>query len=156
MTDENRHVRIRERRSSPGTWTAGRFCDSARDALAELMIRATAIRDAGKGALVTYSRKVFIPLTELCRDVCHYCTYAKTPRRVHDVYLSAEQVLDIARRAGKGSRLPRGLVHARRQTGTALSRSARSAGCVGLRIDARISRANGRTRDCGKRACCRT
>jgi 7,8-didemethyl-8-hydroxy-5-deazariboflavin synthase CofG subunit len=46
---------------------------------------------------VTYSRKVFIPLTELCRDVCHYCTYAKTPRRLRNVYLSPEQVLDIAR-----------------------------------------------------------
>ncbi len=46
---------------------------------------------------MTYSRKVFIPLTELCRDVCHYCTYAKTPRRLANVYLSAEQVLAIAR-----------------------------------------------------------
>jgi FO synthase len=63
----------------------------------ELMARAARLRDSGKGALVTYSRKVFIPLTELCRDVCHYCTYAKTPRRVGQVYLSPEQVLDIAR-----------------------------------------------------------
>ena len=54
------------------------------------MTRATA-------TLVTYSRKVFIPLTELCRDVCHYCTYAKTPRRLATAYLSPEQVLAIAR-----------------------------------------------------------
>ena len=54
----------------------------------------------GHGNVVTYSRKVFIPLTELCRDVCHYCTYAKTPRRLATAYLSPEQVLAIAR-AGK-------------------------------------------------------
>ena len=65
--------------------------------LAELMHAAAKLRDQRKGAIVTYSRKVFIPLTELCRDVCHYCTYAKTPKRVGQVYLSPEQVLAIAR-----------------------------------------------------------
>jgi FO synthase len=65
--------------------------------LGELMTAAAALRDTGKGALVTYSRKVFIPLTELCRDVCHYCTYAKTPRRVEQTYMSSEQVLEVAR-----------------------------------------------------------
>jgi len=66
----------------------------------DIIKAAAALRDDGKGALVTYSRKVFIPLTELCRDVCHYCTYAKTPRHLQQVYLAPEQVLDIAR-AGK-------------------------------------------------------
>ena len=65
--------------------------------LAELMHSAAQLRDQGKGAVVTYSRKVFIPLTELCRDVCHYCTYAKSPKRVGQVYLSPDQVLEIAR-----------------------------------------------------------
>lgn len=65
--------------------------------LPELMAAAAALRDAGHGDIVTCSRKVFIPLTELCRDVCHYCTYAKTPRRLHQAYLSPEQVLEIAR-----------------------------------------------------------
>jgi len=65
--------------------------------LTELMHAAAKLRDQQKGAIVTYSRKVFIPLTELCRDVCHYCTYAKTPKRVGQVYLSPEQVLAIAR-----------------------------------------------------------
>ncbi len=65
--------------------------------LPEFMARAAALRDTGHGALVTYSRKVFVPLTELCRDVCHYCTYAKTPRRLAQTYLSPEQVLAIAR-----------------------------------------------------------
>lgn len=49
------------------------------------------------GPLVTYSRKVFIPLTRLCRDVCHYCTFATTPAHVGDAYLSREEVLAIAR-----------------------------------------------------------
>jgi len=65
--------------------------------LPELMKSAATLRDERKGGLITYSRKVFIPLTELCRDVCHYCTYAKTPRNVDQPYLSPEQVLDIAR-----------------------------------------------------------
>ncbi len=56
----------------------------------------------GHGSTVTYSRKVFIPLTQLCRDVCHYCTFAKTPRGVPQSYLSLEQVLEIAR-AGAAS-----------------------------------------------------
>ena len=46
-----------------------------------LMPIAAALRDAGHGGLVSYSRKVFIPLTQLCRDVCHYCTFAHPPRR---------------------------------------------------------------------------
>jgi len=65
--------------------------------LPELLAGAAALRDAGYGDVVTYSRKVFIPLTELCRDVCHYCTYAKTPRRLATAYLSPEQVLAVAR-----------------------------------------------------------
>jgi FO synthase len=64
---------------------------------AELLARAAALRNAGHGEVVTYSRKVFIPLTELCRDVCHYCTYAKTPRRLRAAYLTPDEVLAIAR-----------------------------------------------------------
>jgi len=65
--------------------------------LPELLAAAAACRDAGHGAVITYSRKVFIPLTELCRDVCHYCTYAKTPRRLQAAYLDPDAVLAIAR-----------------------------------------------------------
>jgi FO synthase len=54
-------------------------------------------RDAGWGPLITYSRKVFIPLTRLCRDVCHYCTFATTPRSLERVYLSIEEAVEIAR-----------------------------------------------------------
>src|ERR1700736_5397309 len=65
--------------------------------LAGLMAAAVARRDDGHGRLISYSRKVFIPLTKLCRDVCHYCTFAERPRRGHAVYLSADEVLAIAR-----------------------------------------------------------
>ena len=51
----------------------------------------------GKGRLVTYSPKVFIPLTKLCRDVCHYCTFAAPPRKGERAYMSADEVLDVAR-----------------------------------------------------------
>src|SRR3712207_387165 len=66
--------------------------------LPELMARAAALRDAGHGRLLSYSRKVFIPLTRLCRDVCHYCTFAdQRPRPGAPAYLSREEVLAIAR-----------------------------------------------------------
>ena len=54
-------------------------------------------RDQGHGDTISFSKKVFIPLTHLCRDVCHYCTYAKTPRHIESAYMTPEQVLDIAR-----------------------------------------------------------
>ena len=47
--------------------------------LGRLMPVAAARRDAAHGGIVSYSRKVFIPLTQLCRDVCHYCTFAQAP-----------------------------------------------------------------------------
>ncbi len=63
----------------------------------ELCSEASRLRARGTGTLVTYSPKVFIPLTTLCRDVCHYCTFAKPPRRGQRAYLSAGEVLEIAR-----------------------------------------------------------
>lgn len=63
----------------------------------EILSRARRIRDERFGTSITYSRKVFIPLTQLCRNVCHYCTFAQPPRHVESPYLSPEQVLDIAR-----------------------------------------------------------
>ena len=62
-----------------------------------LMGRARAIRDASTGTRVTFSPKVFIPLTMLCRDKCGYCTFAQPPARLDTPYLTPEQVLDIAR-----------------------------------------------------------
>ena len=62
-----------------------------------LMSVAGAIRDAGHENTVSYSRKVFIPLTHLCRDVCHYCTFAQVPRKLKAPYLTPDEVLKIAR-----------------------------------------------------------
>jgi FO synthase len=64
---------------------------------AELMPEAARLRDAGHGVLVSYSRKVFIPLTRLCRDVCGYCTFAVTPGAGVRAYLTPDEVLAIAR-----------------------------------------------------------
>jgi FO synthase len=69
------------------------------DALAahdELIARASSIRDEGFGPLVTYSRKVFLPLTQLCRDSCHYCTFAKAPRQIRAPYMTIDEAIAIA------------------------------------------------------------
>jgi FO synthase len=65
--------------------------------LDELCAEARALRDEGHGHLVTYSPKVFIPLTKLCRDVCHYCTFAHPPRRGERAYMMIDEVLAVAR-----------------------------------------------------------
>ena len=65
--------------------------------LAALLARAEAATIAGHGTIVTFSKKVFIPLTQLCRDVCHYCTFAHAPRELKSPYLSPDEVLAIAR-----------------------------------------------------------
>ena len=65
--------------------------------LEELLLAASDCRDTGHGRLISYSRKVFIPLTHLCRDVCRYCTFAQPPRPEEAAYLSPDQVLSIAR-----------------------------------------------------------
>ncbi len=64
---------------------------------AALMAEAAGLRDAHHGAVMTYSRKVFIPLTHLCRDACHYCTFAMPPRRGEGAYMSPDEVLAVAR-----------------------------------------------------------
>jgi FO synthase len=64
--------------------------------LPALMAAAGALRDRGKGRTVTYSRKVFIPLTNLCRDSCGYCTFAKGPRHPDARTLEPDDVLGIA------------------------------------------------------------
>ena len=66
--------------------------------LAELCEIAAGIRDQGHGGIVTYSRKVFIPLTRLCRDFCHYCTFATSPKHLTAPFLSADAAVSIARR----------------------------------------------------------
>ena len=60
-------------------------------------VRDNGLEQAGRPGVITYSRKVFIPLTRLCRDRCHYCTFATTPKKVPAPYLSMDEVLAIAR-----------------------------------------------------------
>ncbi|MEC4015327.1 bifunctional FO biosynthesis protein CofGH [Streptomyces sp. H27-D2] len=78
--------------------------------LADLTASAARVRDAGLEAagrpgVITYSRKVFIPLTRLCRDTCHYCTFVTVPgklrREGHGMFLSPDEVLDIARKGAE-------------------------------------------------------
>jgi FO synthase len=66
------------------------------DQLERLTAVATRLRDLGWGGDVTYSRKVFIPLTMLCRDHCHYCTFAKPPAKLDHPYLTPDEVVAIA------------------------------------------------------------
>jgi FO synthase len=64
--------------------------------LVRLQSVAAQLRDLGSGDRITYSRKVFIPLTMLCRDHCHYCTFAKPPAKLEAPFLTPEEVLAIA------------------------------------------------------------
>src|SRR5262245_48986350 len=61
-----------------------------------LLALAASLRDQGHGNRQTYSAKVFIPLTRLCRDVCAYCTFAQRPHEATSAYLSRGEVLAIA------------------------------------------------------------
>ncbi|GLY89126.1 bifunctional FO biosynthesis protein CofGH [Actinoallomurus iriomotensis] len=60
-------------------------------------VRDAGLEAAGRPGVITYSRKVFIPLTRLCRDRCGYCTFATVPGRLDTPYLSPDEVLEIAR-----------------------------------------------------------
>jgi FO synthase len=109
-TDEDWRL-LRQTRSSAMSTLAGtvdiRSDDAGEDArsieellrmpLEDMLRAAERLTLAGHGRLVSYSRKVFIPLTHLCRDVCHYCTFAKAPRALAAPYLTMDQVLAIAR-----------------------------------------------------------
>ena len=74
--------------------------------LGTLLGYASRTRDAGLASadrpnVITYSRKVFIPLTRLCRDRCGYCTFATVPHRLHSLYLEPDEVLAIAREGAR-------------------------------------------------------
>jgi FO synthase len=71
--------------------------DLLRAPLDQLLADAAEVRDRAHGTRVTFSPKVFIPLTELCQDRCGYCTFAKPPARLAAPYLSIDEVLAIAR-----------------------------------------------------------
>jgi FO synthase len=85
---------------------AGILLQARGDDLDQLLSYASRTRDAGLEAagrpgVITYSRKVFIPLTRLCRDRCGYCTFATVPHKVHSAYLEPDEVLAIAREGAK-------------------------------------------------------
>ncbi|GJF06945.1 FO synthase [Pseudonocardia sp. D17] len=73
----------------------GEHLDELLDAASR--VRDAGLVDAGRPGVVTYSRKVFIPLTRLCRDRCHYCTFATVPHRLPAAFLERDEVLEIAR-----------------------------------------------------------
>ena len=78
------------------------LADAGADELAEMRRAAAAMRDAGKGDAVTFSPKVFIPLTHLCRDFCGYCIFRQSPQQAGDnLYMTPEQVLAVAQAGGK-------------------------------------------------------
>ena len=68
-------------------------------------VRDAGLASAGRAGVVTYSPKVFIPVTKLCRDRCHYCTFVESPGQLqrggHDLFLSPDEILDIARRGAE-------------------------------------------------------
>ena len=69
--------------------------------LETIMHYAKEMTESFHGDLLSYSKKIFIPLTMLCRDVCHYCTFAKPPIKGQKVYLTADEVLELARAGEK-------------------------------------------------------
>jgi FO synthase len=75
---------------------AAALMSARRDDLERLMAVAARLRDFGVGGVVTYSPKVFVPLTMLCRDHCHYCTFAKPPARLDAPFLTPDEVIAIA------------------------------------------------------------
>ena len=64
---------------------------------AELCSVASELRDRGRGRVITFSPKVFIPLTRLCRDFCGYCTFRQSPEESNGLYLTVDEVLSVAR-----------------------------------------------------------
>tara|TARA_Y100000996_G_scaffold400222_1_gene370012 strand:- start:2703 stop:3905 length:1203 start_codon:yes stop_codon:yes gene_type:complete len=67
----------------------------------KLCIAASSIRDKGKGNTITFSPKVFIPLTQLCRDYCGYCTFRKDPKDVKNLYMDPEEILKVVKKGEK-------------------------------------------------------
>lgn len=109
--DEPADLAILRGRCGPGTarhcarWltdqkpTLGELAGLAANDVSALADSARSLRDAVHDTRITYSKKVFIPLTRLCRDSCHYCTFAKTPKDVDAAYLELDEAVALARDA---------------------------------------------------------
>ena len=120
-----------------------------------LLPTAEALTLEGFGRDVGYSRKVFIPLTRLCRDVCRYCTFAEVPRNVTKAYLDIDDVLGIAR-AGAAAGCKEALFTLGDKPELRYAAARRALAALGHATHARVpgaGRARGARR---RRACCRT
>ena len=73
------------------------FVDADGQSTADLCAAASELRDRGRGRVVTFSPKVFLPLTRLCRDFCGYCTFRQSPEQSDGLYLAVDEVLSVAR-----------------------------------------------------------
>ena len=111
------------------------------------------LESAGRPGVVTYSPKVFVPLTRLCRDRCHYCTFVTVPGRLAAAAAVPHAGRGARDRAGRArGRLPGGPVHPGRPAGGALAGGARVAGGPRLRLDAGVRARDGRAGPGGDRA----
>ena len=113
--------------------------------LPELLARARTVRDDAHGRRVTFSPKVFIPLTMLCRDRCGYCTFAQPPARLESPYLTPEQVLAIAT-AGAAAGCHEALFTLGEAPEDRYPLAARLARRARLRLDGRLPRRHGPAR----------
>ncbi len=75
------------------------FMKASGKEITPLLRAAAEMRDFGHGSRITFSKNAFIPLTHLCRNVCHYCTFAERPAKGRPAFMSTEQVIEIARRS---------------------------------------------------------
>lgn len=75
------------------------FLEAAGEQMIPLLRAATEMRDSGHGSRITFSKNAFIPLTHLCRNVCHYCTFAERPAKGRSVFMSTQEVIEVAQRS---------------------------------------------------------
>ncbi len=87
-------MQTRVKRAGRTSPTAAQLIDMP---LSQLLPLAAALRDEGHGRVQSWSRKVFIPLTQLCRNLCHYCTFSQPPKAGESGYMSREEILAVAR-----------------------------------------------------------
>ncbi|MGH7390202.1 MAG: 7,8-didemethyl-8-hydroxy-5-deazariboflavin synthase CofG [Candidatus Rokuibacteriota bacterium] len=80
---------------------AGRLIETPRDGLDDLLARAAAVRDRGRGRRVTFSKKVFVPLTTLCRDYCGYCTFRRDPGEPGAHTMTPDEVVALVEAGGR-------------------------------------------------------
>ena len=132
-----------------------RHVELLRRPLDELMAEAREVRARSRGRLVTYSPKVFIPLTKLCRDVCHYCTFARPPRRGERAYMTLDEVLEVAR-AGERAGCREALFTLGDKPELRYRAAREELARARLRDDARVPRARRAGRARGDRRSCRT